>query len=687
MIRKKFFIISLSIIFLFLFTENSFAKYTMSKSSSLDVYIDKTPPTINIVSKDVNETYKSSDLLNVIKNNSEVTINTSDNIKIKNNEYCYNPTENNFNNISPSEFKSGNTFTEDGYYKIIATDTSNNKTEIIVLIDKTPPEVKVEYYKKGEELSKTEVIRVAGVKKYKSAPNVVEAIEKDIDNNEDVEVIEKTITPRMAAYAASANVYNESDLRNALNNKYTDIVTWGNITISNPIYINYNVKIHPATNQNSITYTGYGNFLVVQSGGVLDLTAMVVYTNGTTANRGITSINIQSGGKVIFNENSIVDGGKGNAGILVNSGATLLMNSCHIANSNVGVIVRGNGNLSFANLQNGRNSEFWGNNTAISFESFTGTCNFNQSNIKIKDNSSGIITNTSTGTINISNIELFNNSVQGIASGNVNLNMTGGTIRNNGIGIYLYSGYSGKFSMSGGSIHSNSQYAINHSQNSDSSCNIYGGNISGKVFLGQADNYVNTNDKYPTFEVTPSEYRFKRKLVKTNNNACANTEISKVTLTPNGDWYKYVDEEYIVVWKGCNVKINYTDHYGNIIETETINGDLGDTYETLSKELEGYDLISIPENATGRFTENDIIVEYKYDLKNIAVVRYEDLLSNVQSAKYWYNSDTENFTGNGQEFENNKIFEDYGYYKVVVTNGVGLQKELVFTLNKDSIKR
>lgn len=363
------------------------------------------------------------------------------------------------------------------------------------------------------------------------------------------------------------------------------------------------------------------------------------------------------------------------------------MCSCHIANSTKGIIVKANGNLTFSNLGDGRGNEFWGNNIAISFEDFTGTCNFNQSNIKIKDNSSGIITNYSTGTINLSNGEIFNNSVQGIASGNVNLNMTGGTIRNNGVGIYLYSGYSGKFLMTGGNIHSNTQYAINHSQNADGNCNIYGGSISGKIFLGQDDNFINTTDKYPTFEVCPSKYYFKRKLVKTNSNNCANTEISKVTLTPNGEWYKYVDKEYIVVWKGCNVKTNYTDFYGKIIVTETINGNLGDTYETNTKELEGYDLISTPENATGTFTENDIIVEYKYDLKNVAIVTYEDLLSNVQSAKYWYNSENESFIGDGLDFENNKIFEDYGYYKVIVTNTVGLQKELTFNLNKDSIKR
>ncbi len=684
--KKRIFLIGF--LFLIIFTQVVFAKYTLSDNTILEVYIDKTPPVINLVGKDKNETFTTSNLTDVVKNNSEVTINTSDNIQIEKNEYYYNPLENNFNDIPSNPFDSGKEFNEDGYYKITTIDTSGNKTEIIILIDKTAPEVEVKFYKKGEKVAKlntTEVKQVATIKKNLSSEKIIDST----NETNSIDEVSKSYETKslLAARAGSINVSNEAELRNAINNKYSDIITWGSIAISSPLYINHSVKIHPATNENALQFTGYGNFIVVQSSGVLDLTAMVIYTNGITANRGVTAINIESGAKVIFNENSIVDGGKGNTGILVNSGATLLMNSCHIANSNKGVIVSGNGTLSFANLQNGRNSEFWGNNIAISFENFTGTCNFNQSNIKIKDNSSGIITNSSAGTINISNIELYNNSVQGIASGNVKLNMTGGTIRNNGIGVYLYSGYNGNFSMSGGSIHSNTQYAINHSQNADSSCNIYGGNISGKIFLGQDDNYVNTTDKYPRFEVTPSKYYFKRKLVKTSNNNCANTEISKVTLTANGNWYKYVDEEYIVVWKGCNVKTNYTDYYGNIIATETMNGNLGDPYETLPKELEGYDLIEVPENQKGNFTESDIVVTYKYDLKNIAIVKYEDLLSGVQSAKVWYNAVSEDFTGEGTDFENNQKFEDYGYYKVEVTNGVGLKKELTFTLNKDSLIR
>lgn len=291
------------------------------------------------------------------------------------------------------------------------------------------------------------------------------------------------------------------------------------------------------------------------------------------------------------------------------------------------------------------------------------------------------------GTTNISGGTIYNNG-NGINLGSANLNMTNGTIRNNTTGILLSQNYSGKFKMTGGNINSNTKYAINHSQADDGNCTIHGGTISGKIYLGLDDNYVNTNDKYPSFEVTPSKYFFKRKLVKTDSNEIANNEIAKVTLTKSGDWYKYVnDDEYIVVWRGCNVRVNYTDYFGNVIESELKTGNLGEAYKTEAKELDGYDLINIPGNQNGAFTEADIIVTYKYDLKNVAVVNYEDLLSEVDEAKYWYNANYESFSGNGTDFTDGTIFEKYGFYKILVTNGVGLQKELIFNLNKDSIKR
>ena len=68
-------------------------------------------------------------------------------------------------------------------------------------------------------------------------------------------------------------------------------------------------------------------------------------------------------------------------------------------------------------------------------------------------------------------------------------------------------------------------------------------------------------------------------------------------------------------------------------------------------------------------------------------VNFEDLLSGVVSAKFWYSTEENNFSGEGTEFGNMTVFEKYGYYKFEVVNGVGLKRELKLTLNKDSLTR
>lgn len=680
--NKIIFIIILILFVSIAFSSLSFAKYTMDKELSMQVYIDKTPPTITIKSNDNNGTYKTTDLNNVIENNCEITVTTNDNIMVKQNEYVYNPTTKNFNNITPTKFESGKVLKDDGYYKITSIDTSGNKTEIIALIDKTPPNVNVQFYKKGA-ISSAGIKKLAGEKRILANSKVIESQENKVVNV----VAGKTRKLLAAGNGATIEVFNETDLRNALSNKYSNIVIRNSINVGSTLYINYELKISPISADNAIRYTGYGNFIVIQSGGSLTLDSIVVDTRGHASNRGTTGINIESNGKLIMKKNSIIDGGPGNTGVIVNSGATVQIHSCIFAYSNKGLVVKGNGNLIFYNTEGGRTSEFWENGTAISFEEFTSTCNINQSNIQIRNNTNGITIGANSGTINLSNGNIYSNTSNGINFGAGNLKISGGTINNNKNGIYLNPNYSGKMTITNVNIHSNTENAIYHDQNGDGNCTILGGSISGNVYLAKNDNYVNTNSNYPTFTVKPSQYFFKRKLVKTTNNSIANTEISKVTLIKKDSWYKYVDGEYIVVWKGCNILVKYVDYFGNVLSSTRITGNQGESYSTSAIDISGYDLISIPQNANGTYSQQDITIEYKYDIKNVAKVTFEDLLSGVVSAKYWYNSTSQSFTGNGTDFNSGRIFENYGYYKVVVTNRVGLQKTLTFTLNKDSLVR
>lgn len=382
--------------------------------------------------------------------------------------------------------------------------------------------------------------------------------------------------------------------------------------------------------------------------------------------------------------------------------------SSHIVRCGYGINLQGGGNVAFGN-QDGRYNEFYWNNTALFIDNFYGTCNLNENNIRIRDNTEyGIYIDKNSGNVNVSAGSYYNNTYcirtcngsANVSGGDfynngwaiwcgADVNMSGGTIHNNYFGVLTDEAGSGKFVMTGGNIYSNTAHAIQHQKQNDGGCTILGGSISGDVYLEKNDNYVNTNSNYPTFTVTPSSYYFKRKLVRTANNSIANNEINNITLTPKDDWYKYVESnsEYIILWNGGNVIVRCKDHSGKVIKEERLNGTIGTNYSVTAPTIPGYDLIQTPSNMSGTYGTNDIIVEIKYDLVNVAKVTFEDLLSGVASAKYWYNANGENFVGSGADFSNGTVFEDYGYYKVVVVNGVGLQKEMTFILNKDSLTR
>ena len=149
MIKKIIYIMGIiCLILLIIMVHKTYAKYVLNDDLQLDIYIDKTPPVINITGNNTDESYNQSKT-ELIKKSEDLTLNTSDNIQISYNEYYYNSSENNFDGKTPTRFENGQDLTDEGYYKIIAVDTSGNRTEIIVLIDKTPPNVTVRFYKKG----------------------------------------------------------------------------------------------------------------------------------------------------------------------------------------------------------------------------------------------------------------------------------------------------------------------------------------------------------------------------------------------------------------------------------------------------------------------------------------------------------------------------------------------------------
>ena len=78
--------------------------------------------------------------------------------------------------------------------------------------------------------------------------------------------------------------------------------------------------------------------------------------------------------------------------------------------------------------------------------------------------------------------------------------------------------------------------------------------------------------------------------------------------------------------KDTNVNVKYVNEEGKEIEsTQTIEGKVFEPYITSEKNIYGYELIEIPENAKGTMTEEPITVTYHYKLKDTNVnVKYID---------------------------------------------------------------
>ena len=87
------------------------------------------------------------------------------------------------------------------------------------------------------------------------------------------------------------------------------------------------------------------------------------------------------------------------------------------------------------------------------------------------------------------------------------------------------------------------------------------------------------------------------------------------------------------------VVVKYVDESGNEISSSTTkSGNVGESYTTTAKTISGYELVSTPSNASGKFTNGTITVTYKYkksqEIKNpgYVKVRYFDVDTNQEIA-------------------------------------------------------
>ncbi|MDE5996371.1 MAG: MucBP domain-containing protein, partial [Eubacterium sp.] len=93
----------------------------------------------------------------------------------------------------------------------------------------------------------------------------------------------------------------------------------------------------------------------------------------------------------------------------------------------------------------------------------------------------------------------------------------------------------------------------------------------------------------------------------------------QLTATPSNSRGEFNADEitvdYVYVPKDTSVIVNYVNENGKSIENSiALNGKTFEEYETEVKDIYGYTLTETPENASGKYTDDQIIVNYVYAL-------------------------------------------------------------------------
>ena len=111
-------------------------------------------------------------------------------------------------------------------------------------------------------------------------------------------------------------------------------------------------------------------------------------------------------------------------------------------------------------------------------------------------------------------------------------------------------------------------------------------------------------------------------------------DLVKEKLPANAEGKMTIDKiivEYYYI-KQSSVTVKYVDKITGeeIEEAEEINGHEGDKYETEAKEIDGYDLVEMPENAEGTMGANPSEVIYEYHRPAKVIVNYIDVDTNEE---------------------------------------------------------
>lgn len=148
--------------------------------------------------------------------------------------------------------------------------------------------------------------------------------------------------------------------------------------------------------------------------------------------------------------------------------------------------------------------------------------------------------------------------------------------------------------------------------------------------------------------------------------------------------YIYSHLHFLPDYKEGTVKVRYVDETEKeIADSQEMVGEVGTDYSTEAKEISGYELIEMPENAIGVYAEEEITVTYKY---RQSVVPQETQTGNV-IIKYVDESgkeiaETDEMTGEVGTDYSTKAKEISGYELVETpanTIGVYAEEEIVVT--------
>ena len=129
-------------------------------------------------------------------------------------------------------------------------------------------------------------------------------------------------------------------------------------------------------------------------------------------------------------------------------------------------------------------------------------------------------------------------------------------------------------------------------------------------------------------------------------------------------------KEYIIYYAAnTKVTVNHKDkNTDEVFETITIEGKVGDSYETYAKNYDGYRLDAIPENSMGTMTKEEIIVDYYYVHESKGVIeKHIDINTDkLLDSSYYIGEEGDPYTTDKKEFVDYEIITNKDYYTVFI---------------------